>query len=144
MCHRTARVKLDNSLSYVIKVREGIPQRGVVSPTLFVVFINGITVNPTHLQNSPCRWLLQCGILLSPAQPLPSECRRRLTTLASEHQSGVPLSTAKRQWPPASFSPISKRSSTSPSTNSQSLKKKHLHTTASNSRKNKQTKTNKN
>ncbi|KAK7097474.1 hypothetical protein V1264_004447 [Littorina saxatilis] len=43
LCHRTARVKLDSNLSYAVKIREGVPQGGVISPTLFVVFINDIT-----------------------------------------------------------------------------------------------------
>ena len=46
--HRTARVKLGSNLSYTFKVREGVPQGGVISPTLFVVFINDITANLTR------------------------------------------------------------------------------------------------
>ena len=45
LCHRTARVKLENSLSHTIKVREGVPQGREISPTLFVVFINDITTS---------------------------------------------------------------------------------------------------
>nr|KAG5703189.1 hypothetical protein BaRGS_027354 [Batillaria attramentaria] len=43
LCHRTARVKLDSSLSHTVKIREGVPQGAVISPTLFVVFINDIS-----------------------------------------------------------------------------------------------------
>ena len=43
LCHRIVRVKLDNSLSHTIKVRDGVPQGGVISLTLFVVFIKVIT-----------------------------------------------------------------------------------------------------
>nr|KAG5694925.1 hypothetical protein BaRGS_025086 [Batillaria attramentaria] len=39
----TARVKLDSSLSHTVKIREGVPKGGVISPTLFVVFINDIS-----------------------------------------------------------------------------------------------------
>jgi ribonuclease HI/uncharacterized protein YaaR (DUF327 family) len=48
LSHRTARVKLNNSFSQTIKIREGVPQGGVISPTLFVVFINDITNNLTR------------------------------------------------------------------------------------------------
>ena len=41
--HRSARVKLNANLSHPVTIREGVPQGGVISPTLFVVFINDIT-----------------------------------------------------------------------------------------------------
>jgi ribonuclease HI len=41
--NRRARVKLDGKLSNLVKLREGVPQGGVISPTLFVVYINDIT-----------------------------------------------------------------------------------------------------
>ena len=40
---RTARVKLDGHTSNIVKLREGVPQGGVISPTLFIVFIDDIT-----------------------------------------------------------------------------------------------------
>ena len=43
LCHRTTTVRLDGSLSHFVKIREGVPQGGVTSPTLFVVYINGIS-----------------------------------------------------------------------------------------------------
>ena len=45
---RTARVKLDGHLSNRVKLREGVPQGRVISPTLFVVFIDDITDNLTR------------------------------------------------------------------------------------------------
>ena len=39
---RTARVKLGGHLSNLVKLREGVPQGGVISPTLFVIFIDDI------------------------------------------------------------------------------------------------------
>ena len=47
LLHRTAKVKLDGSLSQTVMIRKGVPQGGVIyiSPTLFVVFINDITEN---------------------------------------------------------------------------------------------------
>jgi ribonuclease HI len=41
--HRTARVKLDRQTSAQVKIREGVPQGGVISPTLFMIFIDDIT-----------------------------------------------------------------------------------------------------
>ena len=42
---RSARVKLDGETSNLVKIREGVPQGGVISPTLFLVFIDDITEN---------------------------------------------------------------------------------------------------
>ena len=50
---RSARVKLDGHLSKSVKMREGVPQGGVISPTLFLLYINNITtVLPRHVSNT--------------------------------------------------------------------------------------------
>jgi len=43
--HRTAKVKLDNTRSQQVKVRDGVPQGRVMSLTLFLVYINGLVFN---------------------------------------------------------------------------------------------------
>ena len=40
--HRSARVKIDGYRSHLVKIKEGVPQGGVISPTLFIIFINDI------------------------------------------------------------------------------------------------------
>ena len=51
--HRSARIKLDGHLSKSMKMREGVPQGGVISPTLFLLYINNITtVLPRHVSNT--------------------------------------------------------------------------------------------
>ena len=51
--NRTARVKLDGTISRQVKLREGVPQGGVVSPTLFLVYINDITTTvPRHVSST--------------------------------------------------------------------------------------------
>ena len=51
--HRSARVKLDCSLGKSAKMRERVPQGGVISPTLFLLYFNNITtVLPRHVSNT--------------------------------------------------------------------------------------------
>ena len=51
--NRTARVKLHGAISRQVKLREGVPQGGVVSPTLFLVYMNDITTTvPRHVSNT--------------------------------------------------------------------------------------------
>ena len=40
--YRTARVKLDGQMSHRVTLQQGVPQGGVISPTLFNIFINDI------------------------------------------------------------------------------------------------------
>ena len=46
--HRTAKVRLNGHLSGSIKLKNGIPQGGVISPTLFLVMINDIAKDLTQ------------------------------------------------------------------------------------------------
>ena len=50
---RSARVKLDGTLSNLVKIREGVPQGGVISPILFLIYMNDIVdVLPRQVSNT--------------------------------------------------------------------------------------------
>ena len=52
---RSARVKVDGYMSESVKMREGVPQGGVISPTLFLLYINITTILSRHVSNTTCR-----------------------------------------------------------------------------------------
>ena len=53
LIHRTARVIVDGEASHRVQLREGVPQGGVISPVLFLVFIDDITsCVPQHVSNT--------------------------------------------------------------------------------------------
>ena len=43
--HRTANVKMKGCLGHLVKIKLGVPQESVISPTLFAIFINGTIKN---------------------------------------------------------------------------------------------------
>lgn len=51
--NRSARVKIDGTTSKLVNLREGVPQGGGISPTLFLVYIDTITASvEEHIGNT--------------------------------------------------------------------------------------------
>ena len=51
-----ARVKLNGKRSKLVHLQEGVPQGGVISPTLFIIFINHKPTVSIHPPATACRW----------------------------------------------------------------------------------------
>ena len=53
---RSARVNLEGQTSALLKIREGVPQGSVITPTLFIVFIDVMSDQlPTHIPRALSR-----------------------------------------------------------------------------------------
>jgi len=52
LLHRTARVKVDGKTSRRVTLPQGVPQGGVISPTLFLIFIDDIAEKLSHHINN--------------------------------------------------------------------------------------------
>ena len=59
LLQRTARVKLDEQLSNLVKIKEGVPQGGVISSTLFLVYINDLVEALPSTLDSRLSWKAQ-------------------------------------------------------------------------------------
>ena len=67
--YRTARVKLDGQMSHRVTLQQGVPQGGVISPTLFNIFINDIAEKLTkHVSRALHAATLLHGALLNTSQ----------------------------------------------------------------------------
>ena len=80
LCHRVARVKLDGSLSREIRVSEGVLQESILSPTLFLLYVNDIvnTLPPSVTNSLMLMTWLHGPLLNTPPQPHIS-CERSST-----------------------------------------------------------------
>ena len=110
--NRTARVKLDGTISRQVKLREGVPQGGVVSPTLFLVYINDITATvPRHVSNTCMQMTLQYGALKNIPPQLSTVSRIPSTRCAAGPRAGHYSSTQPRRSAHSSHCPPQRRRS---------------------------------
>ena len=109
--NRTARVKLDGTISRQVTLREGVPQGGEVSPTLFLVYMNDITTTVPMCQTPCMQMTLQCDALKNTPPQLSTASRIPSTRCAAGLRAGHYSSTQPRRSAHSSHCPPQRRRS---------------------------------